>query len=134
MLEHVADDAAAVAEFRRVLRPGGSAVVSVPAYPWLWSGHDVAQGHRRRYTKRTLEALLRGGGFRVRRLGHFNAFLLPGAVALRLFRRSGAQSDLRRAPSPLNALLLRALRAERKRVLAGGFPFGLSVFAVSDRL
>jgi SAM-dependent methyltransferase len=136
VLEHVPDDEGAVAEVRRVLRPGGSAVVSVPAYGWLWSGHDVVHGHRRRYTRRTLGAVLRRGGLVPRRLGYFNAWLLPAAALARLagrVRRRPPETDTRPLPARLNAVLLRVFASERARVLDGGFPAGLSVFAVADR-
>ncbi|MBA2614788.1 MAG: class I SAM-dependent methyltransferase [Actinobacteria bacterium] len=136
VLEHVPDDEAAARELRRVLRPGGSAVVSVPAYRWLWSGHDIVHGHRRRYTKGSLVRALTAGGLTVRRSGYFNAWLLPLAAAARLgarILRRPARSDLTPVPPRLNALLLRIFLSERRRVAAGGFPAGLSVFAVADR-
>lgn len=136
VLEHVPDDAAAAREFRRVLRPGGSAVVSVPAYRWLWSGHDVVHGHRRRYTKSSLVRALTAGGLVVRLAGYFNALLLPLAAAVRLGARAlrrPVRSDLSPVPARLNSLLLRVFLSERRRVAAGGFPAGLSVFAVADR-
>lgn len=136
VLEHVGDDVAATAEFRRVLRPGAPAVVSVPAYAWLWSGHDVVHGHRRRYTRRRLGDALRRGGLVVRRNGYFNTFLFPAAAVARLVGRvlrRPPRSDMAPVPPRLNALLLRILVSERRRVLAGGFPFGLSVFAIAER-
>lgn len=136
VLEHVPDDRTAAREFRRVLRPGGSTVVSVPAYRWLWSGHDVIHGHHRRYTKGSLERALTAGGLAVRAAGYFNAWLLPLAAASRLgarILRRPPRSDLSPVPARLNALLLKIFLSERRRVAAGGFPAGLSVFAVADR-
>ena len=136
VLEHLPDDVAAASEFRRVLRPGGAAVISVPAYRWLWSGHDVVHGHRRRYTRRRLAAILARSGLVVTSSGYFNAFLLPlavvGRLAGRLVRRAPS-SDLRPLPPRINGLLTGVLLAESRRVLAGGFPFGLSVFAIVER-
>ena len=136
VLEHVPDDVAAAREIRRILRAGGSAVVSVPAYEWLWSGHDVVHGHRRRYTSRRLASVLAGGDLAVRRLGYFNALLLPLAAAVRVGTRvlgRAPRSDSTPLPPRLNAVLLRIFLSERRRVLAGGYPAGLSVFAVADR-
>src|SRR5213078_89565 len=55
VLEHLEDDRAALAELRRVVAPGGSLLVTVPAYQWLWSGHDVINHHCRRYTRRSMQ-------------------------------------------------------------------------------
>jgi SAM-dependent methyltransferase len=136
VIEHVPDDVAAVAEFRRVLRPGAVAIVSVPAYMWLWSGHDVIHGHQRRYTKTRLQATLSRAGFEVTSAGYFNSFLLPLAVAQRLslrLLRGRAESDLKPVAPRLNATLLRVLSAEEPGLLRGGFPAGLSVFATARR-
>ena len=136
VLEHLPDDLAAAREFRRILRPGGVAVVSVPAYAWLWSGHDVIHGHQRRYTVGRLRTMLREAELDVTAAGYFNSFLLPFAVAqrlsLRLFRRA-VQSDLKPTAPGLNSVLLKILRAEQRFVLRGGFPAGLTVFATAQR-
>ena len=66
VIEHLEDDLAALRELRRTVAPGGALLVTVPAYQWLWSGHDEINHHHRRYTRRTLQrvALLasRAGG------------------------------------------------------------------------
>ncbi len=74
--EHV-DDEAAIAEIARVLRPGGVAVLTVPALPWLWSARDDEAGHRRRYTRRTFESLMRRAGLDVVDLRFYQCLLLP---------------------------------------------------------
>lgn len=135
VLEHLDDDVAAGHEIRRVLRKGGVAVLTVPAYRWLWSDHDVLHHHRRRYTRSSLRRVLESAGLRVERSGYLMSFLLPIAIleraAAKLLRRPTRGLTL--PPRPLNALLLRIVLAERRRVLAGGFPFGLSVFAIVGR-
>ena len=135
VLEHLDDDVAAGRELRRVLAPGGAAVVTVPAYQWLWSPRDALHDHRRRYTRASLRATLEAAGLHVDRSGYMITFLLPLAIverlAARLLRRDG--DDLRLPPAPLNAALRRIVAAERGQVLRGGFPFGLSVFAVAAR-
>jgi SAM-dependent methyltransferase len=127
VLEHLDDDRAALVELRRVVRPGGALVVTVPAHPRLWSRHDELNHHRRRYTRGTLRAAAAGGGWRVARLTHFNSLLLPAAAALRRFDR-GDGLEIR--PAPLNRALELPLQAERVAIGAGiSFPFGLSLLA-----
>jgi SAM-dependent methyltransferase len=135
VLEHVEDDRGALRELRRLLRPGGSVVVTVPAYPRLWGPHDVINEHRRRYTKAALLAAAEDAGLTPVQVTHFNAVLLPIAVAYRLLRRDHAarreESELERTPSWLNPVLERPFRAEARAIGRGwALPFGLSILAV----
>ena len=79
VLEHIEDHVAAVAAVHRLLEPGGVAIVSVPAYQWLFGHHDVQLGHHRRYTKRSLLALFRGA-FDVEAARYYGAALIPVAL------------------------------------------------------
>ena len=72
VLEHLDDDATALREAFRVLRPGGVIIATVPAFMFLWSGHDVVNHHRRRYRLRQLESLFLGAGLGIERLTYFN--------------------------------------------------------------
>ncbi len=72
VLEHVEDDAAALANFRSALEPGGECLLLVPAHPWLYSSLDAGLSHYRRYSRRGLEALARGTGLEPLRAVHFN--------------------------------------------------------------
>ncbi|MEO0651200.1 MAG: methyltransferase domain-containing protein, partial [Planctomycetota bacterium] len=87
VIEHFADDAALLAEFTRVLKPGGRLVAAVPAHPWLWSPHDEFLHHHRRYRPGQLEALVEKAGLRVERRHGFNFLLLPPIAAVRLVKR-----------------------------------------------
>jgi SAM-dependent methyltransferase len=133
VLEHVADDGRAVTELQRVLRPGGIAIVTVPALPWLWGPHDERAHHRRRYLRSGLARLLASGGLPPRQVTYFNTLLLPLEVPLRLIesatgRYAGEQSL---PPGPVNAVLHAVFRAESARIAYGrGFPLGLSLLAV----
>lgn len=134
VLEHLPDDRAALAELRRVCRPQGWLVVTVPAYPRLWSAHDVANRHFRRYRRRELRAAVAHAGWKLERDTHFNTLLLaPAAAARRLTRKRGAvaQSDLARTPRALDGLLELPLALEAAFLRRGGrFAAGLSLLAV----
>jgi SAM-dependent methyltransferase len=131
VLEHV-DEAAALREVRRVLEPGGCAVISVPAMPWLWSYRDEAAGHLRRYTRAGLKRLVLAQGMQVEEIGYFQFFLFPVLAAGRLLRRRSVRwRDLEDAPPPLvNRVLTWIARAEA--ALSGhiAWPFGSSLLAV----
>lgn len=110
VLEHIPDDDAAVAEVRRVLRPGGTWLIAVPADPKLWSDHDVAVDHVRRYTRDSLTSLLERGRFDLQEMESWNVLLRP-AVALR--RRSSKGSDLDDVHPLVNAALKGVVTLER---------------------
>jgi SAM-dependent methyltransferase len=133
VLEHLPDDRAALAELRRVCRPNGWLVVTVPAYPRLWSAHDVANLHFRRYRRRELRAAVAHAGWALERDTHFNALLLAPVAAVRRWPRSRtvAVSDLARTPTALNGLLELPLTLEARFLRRGGrLPAGLSLLAV----
>jgi SAM-dependent methyltransferase len=135
VIEHVDDDIAALRAARRVVRPGGIVMVTVPAYAWLWSGHDVALGHRRRYTASRVRAAVAAAGLRVEHVSYFNTVLFPAIAAVRLAKRlAGAGShDLHRPPAAVNDALTALFALERHLVLRPGLPFGSSIVAVARR-
>ena len=135
VLEHLDDDAAGLAAARRALAPGGLLVVTVPAYRWLWSGHDVALGHRRRYTAGVLARRVGEAGFAVERVSYFNTLLFPVVAAVRAWKRLvGARGhDLSRPPEPWNRALERVFALERHLVPRLALPFGSSLLLLARR-
>jgi len=110
VLEHIPDHDRAVAEVHRVLRQSGRFLVAVPADPRLWSAHDVAVDHVRRYTRVTLRDVLERGGFTIDSMDSWNVLLRP-VVALR--RRSATGSDLDTVNPVVNTGLRAVVTAER---------------------
>jgi SAM-dependent methyltransferase len=110
VLEHLDDDKAAAMGVFDALKPGGTFLIAVPADPRLWSAHDDAVGHVRRYTRQTLGDLLAGAGFESEPMRSWNVLLRP-VVALR--RRSSTGSDLDDLPAVVNTALHAIVAAER---------------------
>ncbi|HEX8157532.1 MAG TPA: class I SAM-dependent methyltransferase [Solirubrobacteraceae bacterium] len=139
VLEHVADDAFALGELARVVRPGGRMILTVPQYAWLWGEHDVLAHHHRRYTRPLLVARASAAGWNVERVTAFNTVLLAPIAAVRLVqrarRRPAPRSDLGRTPGGLvNDGLERVLRAEAAWIRHGrDLGAGVSLLAVLRR-
>ncbi len=109
--EHIEDDKAVARETARVLRPGGRALVAVPCSMALWSGHDVALGHLRRYERADLAALLEGAGLEVVDIASWNVLLRPVARMRR--KNNDSESEMEEVHPVLNAGLRVAVAAER---------------------
>jgi len=115
--EHVAEDEAVAAEAARVLRPGGTLFVAVPAGMDLWSDHDLALGHHRRYERDGLVALVEGAGFEVAEVFGWNVLLRPVARARRRTpqRRSGhGVSEMTPVHPVVNGVLRRIVATEAR--------------------
>jgi SAM-dependent methyltransferase len=136
VIEHLEDDLTALRELRRTVAPGGALLVTVPAYQWLWSGHDEINHHHRRYTRRSLQRTAERAGWRQERTTYFNSLLLPVAILLRVLDRVNTKTtesslDLWVPPEPLNWILERPLAIEAALIRNHGrIPAGLSLLAV----
>ena len=134
VIEHIADDRAALVSIATRLKPGGKLVVTVPAHQWMWSAHDVVNHHKRRYSQRELRRLIEGSPLRLERIGYFNSLLFPVAIAERMSSkvRGKDDADLKLPPAPLNSALEKAFAAERHLIGRVPLPPGLSLFAVAS--
>jgi SAM-dependent methyltransferase len=137
VVEHCEHDDVAVAELARVLAPGGRMLLSVPAYQWAWSDHDVRAGHHRRYTRSRLERLVEGAGLSVARSTYAFGAVFPLFVAERARRRL-RKSAPRKPESRLPAVSPRAdkvlmglSRLDHRLLRNRDLPFGSSIFVAA---
>ncbi|MBT3368618.1 MAG: class I SAM-dependent methyltransferase [Nitrospina sp.] len=140
VLEHLENDSGLLAEMVRVCKPGGIILVTVPAMPFLWSRHDEALHHKRRYKKTQLLNRIAPLNCTVTRSTYYNAFLFLPIAAVRMFKffvRAGggkAESDFfMPLPEWLNSALYFLFATELKCLRIVGIPFGLSILAVIQK-
>jgi SAM-dependent methyltransferase len=110
VLEHIDEDYVAVGEMFRALRPGGTLLVSVPCDMALWSAHDVALSHMRRYSRETLTGIVEKAGFEIESLSSWNVLLRPVAEWR---RRRSTDSDMDYVSPVVNAGLTAIVTVER---------------------
>lgn len=135
VLEHVEEEVA-LAQLHRFLVPKGLLFLSVPAHPFLFSSHDRALHHRKRYDRKELVGVLSRHGFEVCWISYWNFFLFFPLVLLRLLRRTSSrgESDVESISPVLNGFLLGVLRIENALLSFGlKFPTGLSLVVVARR-
>lgn len=144
VLEHIEADELALAETRRVLRPRGHLLLTVPAFMFLFGLQDVVSEHKRRYRRNALGELVERAGFRVRYSTYFNTLLFPPIAAVRLMRKllparspadnggGGSDFDLR-LPAPAEKLLEGLFTLERHAIDRARLPFGVSILCAAVR-
>lgn len=114
VLEHVDDDRGLVADCAAKVPPGAHFLVTVPAFRFLWSGHDVFLEHKRRYRLGEIEAVLRSAGLEIVRGSYYFGLIFPLAAAVRLASRNSSEprTSLKRHGALTNGLLDAACAAE----------------------
>jgi SAM-dependent methyltransferase len=137
LFEHIDDDAALMREMWRLCRPGGHLLITVPAYPFLWSEHDEALHHRRRYCRSTLRQLIALTDFEVVRFTSAIALMLPPIVTFRLAQKvfkpkgeNAPKTHLISLPQTINRLLIALLKTEAQWLQRFNLPFGVSLVAL----
>ncbi len=136
VLEHITDDSAALRKVRGALTQDGVLFLMVPAYQFLWSPHDVALHHHRRYNRRKLQRVVAASGYKVTYLSYFNFLLFLPAVLVRLYKKvkggEKAVSDTAGVPASwLNAILCRIFSSERYALGNIALPFGISLVLIA---
>ncbi|GAB3966924.1 hypothetical protein GCM10027615_15320 [Plantactinospora veratri] len=126
VLEHIEDHVGALRSMRNLVRPGGAIVLIVPAFQFAMSPADIATGHVRRYTKKTMRAALEEAGLEVETLHYANALGLIGYyMATSVFRLMPKEGPMVKV---YDSLVLPVTKAAERVVRP---PFGQSVFAVA---
>ena len=138
IIEHLEDDEKTLRDIFRVLKPGGSLIIFVPAYKFLWSFQDEISHHVRRYTAHELRSKALTVGFEIQKITYANTFLFPviwaGRLVLKIFRRFfRITSESQMNPSQLNTLLYKIFRAELPLLRLTNFPFGVSILCVCNK-
>jgi SAM-dependent methyltransferase len=138
VIEHCPDDNQVVEQIARTVKTGGVVIVTVPAFQWLWSGHDEALHHLRRYNRRQLRQLIENNGLEIIQTSYFNMCVFPLVAALRLFTRffssSDRTSDTDTLPSsPVNSFLYGLQRFESGLMRFVDLPVGVSLIAIARK-
>lgn len=139
LIEHVKDDHGLMNEFQRVLKPGGVAIMSVPAHKSLWSNHDVALHHFRRYEKPEFLTLVKNAGLNPIKYSYGMATAFFPAVALRtaekLFKSKNKAPKTNEFPLPglVNSLLKKSVYLESRWLAKSNLPFGLSLLCIAKK-
>jgi SAM-dependent methyltransferase len=138
VLEHVADDSLALRELRRVADKGAYLIITVPAYRWMWSEHDVQLHHLRRYTLRALGRTVTETGWGLLHTTYFNSMLLPFVAGARIVSRGASRTghtDLDRTPETVNGALAIPFKIEAALIRRGvRLPAGVSIGMLCARL
>jgi SAM-dependent methyltransferase len=133
VVEHLADDVASLRALANVLRPDGRLLITVPAFAFLWSEHDVQHHHKRRYTKARLIRAVADAGLAPVAASYFNTWLFPLAAAVRMAKNllgiKGIDDDVM-PPAALNRMLTAIFASERRLIGRVPLPFGLSILMI----
>lgn len=137
VIEHIVEDVEVLKAVHAILEPNGHVIITVPAHPWLWSSHDIANHHLRRYTKRSLRETLRLAGLEPVKLSYYNSILFPLGVIQKVLNRGASvemvSEKLSQPGRIVNGLLRRIFAFERHLLTRVNLPWGISLIAVARR-
>jgi len=128
VLEHIEDDKSALRKVHEMLTPNGCIVVNVPAYQILFGKHDVALGHKRRYSNKELKTKLKESSFTIESMRHWNLLALPIAISIKLSKKDYPHEKVSNIKF-LSKLLERWLGAESKV----NYWFGISILCKAKK-
>ncbi len=135
VVEHIDDDLGFLRNAKRLLKPNGKMVITVPAFNLIWTAHDDLNHHKRRYTKSMMLSVANEAGLRVRSMKYFDQWTFPAKMAIRLKERLLPNPNPRPPEVPqewLNTLLTRICRFEHKTVGRLPLGFGSSLLVIAE--
>lgn len=136
VIEHVADDTKSLREISNKLNPNGKILLTVPAFKFLWSNHDVTAHHKRRYTSKQMQSLLRDTGYNLLYVSYFNTFLFPIVVLVRAFQKLfsiESKIEFKQPQKLINMTLRKVFSSERFFLPLVTFPFGVSILLLAEK-
>jgi ubiquinone/menaquinone biosynthesis C-methylase UbiE len=143
VMEHIEDDLNMLLEANRVIHSGGRIIITVPALEFLWSSHDLGQGHFRRYTRSRLIELAKRAGFKIEKLSYFNFFFSLPIMLIRLLSRVKVLARMGNYDNPINysvahirifnEILKFVFLAEIKAMRYFNYPWGISLHCVLSK-
>ncbi|MDE2588585.1 MAG: class I SAM-dependent methyltransferase [Patescibacteria group bacterium] len=138
VIEHIQDEKKVLIEINRILKSDGFVVITVPAFQFLWSEHDVAVSHVRRYDVSSLSKALNDSGFTIVRISYFVSFVFPFVALYRLLTKSGIKKsnpkpNMTRLPWLVNMILEKIMHLENNIIKKFNFPFGSSIVCIAKK-
>ncbi len=136
VLEHIEEDKLSIKAVHERLKSNGIFVLTVPAFQFLWSFHDIIARHKKRYTQKDLCALLNKNGFSIIWSTYYNSILFPVIFFIRLWHRiikKTGHSDNTMPSNLLNSILIKIFSSERFFFPLFSLPFGVSVLVVAQK-
>lgn len=138
VIEHVKDDSVVLLEIKRLLKQDGHVIITVPAFQFLWSEHDIALSHYRRYTTSTLTKILDHSGFEIVRISYFVSFIFPFYALYRILTRNSINKEkpktVRRTfPKVVNNLFEKLMLIENRMLKNVNLPFGVSLICIARK-
>jgi ubiquinone/menaquinone biosynthesis C-methylase UbiE len=138
LIEHISDDTALMKEMHRICRPRGMVMLTVPAYKFLWSEHDEALHHHRRYSADEFRKLIAEAGFEPLKFSYCISFMYLPIVVFRVLQKlikpkGSPQTHLIVLPKWINSLLIRILKIEARLIRHVNFPFGISLICLAQK-
>lgn len=140
VLEHLPNEETVLREVSRILGPEGLLIITVPAYQFLWSEHDIALYHERRYTAGSIRSILEKNNFQIIKLSYIISFLLPLIISYRVLRgvvnifyKSAPKTSHVILPATINNFFIFLLRTEAKLIRRFSLPAGTSILVVAKK-